>query len=84
MTAVLSLRFPVLGGAGTASVPKPAGGTGRRRRVVVVGMDEVMAVSGVQGGSQSGAVAQLVGHALRVCGVMATVARGGQVASAHG
>lgn len=84
MTAVLSLRIPVLGVAGTASVPKPAGGDGSRRRVVVVGVDEVMAVSGVQDRSQSGAVAQLVRHALRVCGVLATVARGGQATSAHG
>lgn len=84
MTDVLSLRVPVLGVAGTASVPEPAGGNGGRRRVVVVGVDEVMAVSGVQGRSQGGAVAQLVRHALRVCGVLATVARGGQVTSAHG
>lgn len=75
VTTVLSLCLSVLRVARTAPLPKPAVGNGERRRVVGVGVDEVMAVSGVQGWSQSGAVAQLVGHALSVCGVLATVAR---------
>lgn len=81
---VLSLCFPVLRVARTASVTGPAVGDGERRRVMVVSVDEVMAVSGVQVWSQSGAVAQIVGHALSVCGVLATIARGGQVTPTHG
>lgn len=81
---VLSLCFPDLRVARTAPVTRPAVGDGERRQVMVVGVDEVMAVSGVQGWSQSGAVAQLVRHALSVCGVLATVARGGQVTPTYG
>lgn len=81
MASILSINLPVFGVTGTVSVPTPVVCSWRRRRVMVAGLEKMMAVVTVQGRSQSSTVARLIWHALCVCGVLATIARRGHVTS---